>query len=68
METHPVQLKTVFQPLTANLYFAKESKCTFATEEIHYLGHLILVYGVSVDPRKINNIIVWPTPTTLIKL
>ena len=41
---------------------AKLSKCDFYKDKIHYLGHIILDEGISVDPEKIEAIMNWPTP------
>ena len=42
--------------------FAKKSKCTFACEEVEYLGHIILRKGVKIDPRKTAAMQQWPIP------
>ncbi|KAL4582981.1 hypothetical protein LXL04_007545 [Taraxacum kok-saghyz] len=67
-DEHLTHLETVFATLTSHQCFAKASKCEFATEEIHYLGHLISATGVSVDPDKITAITDWPRPNTLTQL
>ena len=43
-----------------NLY-AKLSKCDIYKNQIHYLGHIILKEGISVDPEKIEAIMNWRT-------
>ena len=48
--------------------YAKESKCEFGMTELLYLGHIISVEGVQVDPKKIRAIVDWPTPTNLTQL
>ena len=40
----------------------KLTKCTFYQKQIHYLGHIIIADGVSVDPSKIRAILEWPVP------
>ena len=42
--------------------YAKLSRCDFYQDRIHYLGHIILDEGISVDPEKIEAILNWPTP------
>jgi hypothetical protein len=54
---HISHLKQVFQLLKSNNLFAKVSKCTFATEQVDYLGHLISSKGFATDPKKIEAII-----------
>ena len=42
--------------------YAKFSKCDFYKDKIQYLGHVISIEGISVDPDKIKCIIDWPVP------
>ena len=34
-------------------------------EEIVYLGFLILVDGLEMDPKKVKEILEWPTPNNV---
>jgi hypothetical protein len=61
---HISHLKQVFQLLKSN----KVSKCTFATEQVDYLGHLISSKGSATDPKKIEAIINWPPPENVTQL
>ena len=45
---------------------AKLSKCDFYKDKIHYLGHVILDKGIFVHSEKIESIMKWPTPITVI--
>jgi hypothetical protein len=65
---HISHLKQVFQLLKSNNLFAKVSKCTFATEQVDYLGHLISSKGVATDPKKIEAIINWPPTENVTQL
>jgi hypothetical protein len=47
---------------------AKLSKCTFAQQQIHYLGHIISDKGIAPDPAKITAILYWPQPTDVKQL
>ena len=40
----------------------KLSNCDFYRDRIQYLGHIISKEGISVDPKKIEAIMNWPTP------
>jgi hypothetical protein len=40
----------------------------FAAKEVDYLGHLLTPLGVRVDPRKVNAIREWPTPSNVSQL
>ena len=44
-----------------NQLYAKCTKCTFFTNKIEYLGFIVSKDGVSIDPKKIEAIINWPT-------
>jgi hypothetical protein len=44
----------------------KFSKCKFAQTSIAYLGHVISGQGVSTDSSKIQTILDWPIPKTII--
>jgi hypothetical protein len=48
--------------------YAKESKFEFGMIEVLYLGHIIRGKGVQVPQEKIEAIMEWPTPKTLIEL
>ena len=38
------------------------SRCDFYEDIIHYLGHIILDKGISVDPKNIEDLMSWPAP------
>ena len=48
--------------------FAKLQKCSFAQQQIEYLGHVIKGEGVATDPKKIQAILNWPEPMTATEL
>jgi hypothetical protein len=62
LEDHVEHLQIVFQTLQENKHFIKFSKCTFAQQEISYLGHVISQEGVSTDPTKTEAMIKWHVP------
>jgi hypothetical protein len=45
-------------------FFAKSSKCEFGRQELGFLSHRLSKKGVSVDPRKVQSIVEWATPTS----
>lgn len=57
-------LHEVFQLLSKHQIKIKLSKCSFAQKQLTYLGHIISGAGVATDPKKINDVLNWPTPTT----
>jgi hypothetical protein len=56
-EEHEMHLRLVFEKLRAHQLYAKFSKCVFLLTEVAFLGHVISVGGVSVDPRKVKDIL-----------
>jgi hypothetical protein len=49
-EENEHHLRLVLQVLREHQLYAKLSKCSFYQKEIHYLGHIILEYDITVDP------------------
>lgn len=68
LEDHVHHIEQVLQVLRENSLFAKRLKCTFAQQQIEYLGHVITEQGVSTDPTKVAAIKSWPTPTNITEL
>jgi hypothetical protein len=68
MEEHIEHIILVLQILRDNKLTAKKSKCTFATPQVEYLGHVIDGTGVSSDPSKIEAIKAWLTPKSVTQL
>jgi hypothetical protein len=62
---HTMHLHTVLQRLRDHQLYAKLSKCDFWLREINFLGHTISQDGVSVDPKKIQEVMNWKPPTTV---
>ncbi|KAJ0490310.1 putative nucleotidyltransferase, Ribonuclease H [Helianthus annuus] len=60
---HVKHLGIVLSILAANHLFAKESKCCFGVAQVHYLGHVISVNGMAVEPDKVQAVLSWPTPS-----
>ena len=61
-EEHEEHLILTLQLLKEHQLYAKLSKCDFYRDRIHYLGLIISDEGISVDPKKIEAIMNWPTP------
>jgi hypothetical protein len=68
MSDHMHHLRAVLQVLRDNSLTAKENKCTFASTQVEYLGHIIHGQGVATDPAKIEPIRSWPTPKDVTQL
>jgi hypothetical protein len=64
LDIHVAHLREVFLILLDHKLFAKMSKCSFAQNQIEYLGHIISDKGVATDPQKTAAMLNWPVPTT----
>lgn len=67
-EQHVQHLREVLQLLRAHQLNLKRSKCTFACQELEYLGHVIGTTGVATDKSKIAAVKSWPRPRNLKEL
>ena len=61
-EEHSEHLRIVLQTLRERQLYAKLSKCQFWLDRVAFLGHVISVEGVSVDPKKIEAVVNWKPP------
>ena len=59
---HLAHLREVFGILRKNHMFVKQSKCSFASSQVEYLGHIVSKDGVAADPRKIQCMTDWLHP------
>lgn len=53
------------QTLTDNSFVLKLSKCSFATQQVEYLGHLVSEKGVEPVPVKVAVVQQWPPPYSI---
>jgi hypothetical protein len=65
---HEKHLRLVLQKLRDNQLYAKYSKCEFWIDKVPFLGHIISNGGISVDPAKVKEIVVWSIPTTVTEI
>jgi hypothetical protein len=65
---HEEHMRLVLQKLRDNQLYAKFSKCEFWIGEVPFLGHIISNGGISVDPTKVKEIVVWSIPTTVMEI
>ena len=61
-QEHLQLLQQVLEVLRHNKLFARREKCTFGQEQVEYLGHIIFVQGVAVEPAKVKSVLGWPRP------
>jgi hypothetical protein len=68
MEEHEEHLRLVLEMLRSNQLHAKFSKCEFWLTEVAFLGHVISAGEVSVDPGKVEDVLNWMPPTTILEI
>nr|GEU71346.1 hypothetical protein VITISV_029702 [Tanacetum cinerariifolium] len=68
LEEHVLHLKHVFQVLPDNKLYVKLKKCSFAQEEVEFLGHKIKDGGLMMDGAKIKAIQDWEPSTKVTEL
>lgn len=61
---HLQHIRAVLSVIRANNLRVKRSKCSFATNSVTYLGHIISVAGVAMDSDKVEVVASWPQPTS----
>ena len=61
-EENEEHLRLTLQVLREHQLYEKLSKCDFCRDRIQYLSHIISEEGISVDPKRIEAIMNWPTP------
>lgn len=68
LDTHIDHIKQVLLKLREHNLFMKMSKCTFAQQQLEYLGHIIFYKRVATDPTKTEAMLQWPVPQTVTEL
>ena len=58
-------MKIVLQTLREKKLYAKLSKCAFWLKEVSFLGHIVSVEGIRVDPAKIEAVVNWKPPRSV---
>ncbi|GJZ39596.1 putative reverse transcriptase domain-containing protein [Tanacetum coccineum] len=61
---HKEHLKAILELLKKEELYAKISKCEFWLPKVQFLGHVIDIQGIHVDPAKIESIKDWASPKT----
>ena len=56
-EEHAKHLRIVLQTLREHKLYAKLKKCDFWMDQVSFLGHVISGEGISVDPKKVQDIV-----------
>nr|GEZ61671.1 putative reverse transcriptase domain-containing protein [Tanacetum cinerariifolium] len=61
---HEEHLKAILELLKEEKLYTKFSKCEFWIPKVQFLGHVIDIRGIHVDPTKIESIKDWASPKT----
>jgi hypothetical protein len=56
-EEHAHHLWVILQRLRDHQLYGKFNKCTFWLKEVPFLGHIISVEGIAVDPSKVQEVL-----------
>jgi hypothetical protein len=62
LEEHKRHIRLVLKRLKEAGLYLKPQKCQFHKSEISFLGYLISVKGLRMDPKKVEAVTGWPTP------
>jgi len=65
---HEEHLRIVLETLREHQLYAKFSKCEFCLSQVAFLGHVILVEGIAVDPAKIELVQGWKQLTNMTEI
>ena len=61
-QEHEQHLKIVLHTPREKKLYVKLSKCDFWLKEVSFLGHIVSLEGIRVDPTKIEAIVNWKPP------
>ena len=62
LNDHLEHLKRVLELLREYKYYANTKKCTFATNQVGFLGYVVSTEGTKMDSSKVQAILKWPIP------
>lgn len=64
-EEHLLHIQLVLDLLLQHQFKVNLAKCSFAHQQLKYLGHVLSPNDVSTDPSKIVDVKNWPSPTSV---
>lgn len=65
IEEHVAHVEQAFQVLLDNHFVLKLSKCSFAQQQVEYLGHMVSKKGVEPVAAKVEAVRQWPVPHSI---
>ncbi|MCO5597731.1 hypothetical protein L7F22_051812 [Adiantum nelumboides] len=66
-EEHEQHLRQVLEILRTAKLYAKRSKCLFFVEKVAYLGFIVSKDGISPDLAKVEAVVKWPIPQSVLE-
>jgi len=67
-EEHLERLDRVLTRLAQHGLKIKSQKCTFLSDRVSYLGHVVSAEGVETDPEKVSAVKEWARPQSVKEL
>jgi hypothetical protein len=67
-EEHVEHLRVVLNQLRDNKLYTKFSKCEFWLKKVPFICHILLEDGISVDPDKVQEVMDWKAPTSILEV
>jgi hypothetical protein len=64
-EEHEQHLRIILQRLCDHQLYAMFSMCAFWLKEVPFLGHVISIEGIAVDPSKVQELLDWKPPRSV---
>ncbi|KAJ8402476.1 hypothetical protein AAFF_G00365590 [Aldrovandia affinis] len=61
-------LHLVFQELAKTNLHLNPAKCSLSLCQTSFLGHVVIVKGVSMDPAKVEAVEQWPVPSSTLEV
>ncbi|XP_077253257.1 putative mitochondrial protein AtMg00860 [Tasmannia lanceolata] len=65
---HESHLRVVLETLRKEQLYGELKKCEFWFDSISFLGHMVSKDGVSVDPKKIETVMLWNRPNNVLEI
>lgn len=65
---HEQHLRQVLKTLRDHHLYAKLIICEFWLKKVFFLGHLIFVDEIFIDPRKVKAFLKWEKPANVIEI
>jgi RNase H-like domain found in reverse transcriptase/Reverse transcriptase (RNA-dependent DNA polymerase)/Integrase zinc binding domain/Chromo (CHRromatin Organisation MOdifier) domain len=68
LKEHKRHVRLVLQRLQDAGLYLKPSKCEFHTTSTKFLGYILSTDGISMDPAKVESVLSWPAPKSVLEI